>query len=133
MREFFPRSLSALSMSMALPQGKHITYNCYDYNAHTQLPLNIFKYFPLWEIRNSKDVLMLVVRLSLTPLALFPLLMCNYDKSVTQTCLFADWMYSSIGSALNASYPRKIFDLNTKLLKIYILGGVYIKSLLLLL
>lgn len=49
---------------------------------------------------------------------LFVFFLHNYDKSVTQTCLFADWMYSSSigiqGSLLVSSRAGKIFDLNTK-------------------
>lgn len=46
----------------------------------------------------------------------FSFFLHNYDKSVTQTCLFADWMYSSSidGSLLVSSRAGKIFDLNTK-------------------
>lgn len=86
-----------LSMSMLLPQGKHITYNCYFYITQIQ----IFQYK---KIRNSKDVQMLSLRLNnFLPSYIYTLwasFLCNYDKSVTQTCLFADWIYSSsIGSA----------------------------------
>jgi hypothetical protein len=81
------------------------------------------------KIRNSKDVRMLALRLKnfISLYTLWASFLCNYDKSVTQTCLFADWMYSSwIGSAfkriISTRSQQKIFDLNTKCWKYFFFG-----------